>query len=77
MKRSGFTLIELLVMIAVITVVMGIGFWGGKTKARAEYRQQMVDRGVAHYETDKVGKVQCVWNTPEVVTVTVTNDVVK
>ena len=77
MKKNGFTLIELLVLIAIIAVAMGLGFTVGKTKAKAEYKQEMVAKGVAHYEVDKDGNVSCLWNTPEVVTVAVTNSVLK
>jgi len=77
MKRTGFTLIELLVLIAIIAVVMGIGFWAGRAKSDAGHKQEMVDRGFAHYEVDGSGKSRCVWDKPDVVTTTVTNDVVK
>ena len=75
MKKTGFTLLELLVLIAIIVVVMGIGFWVGKTKARAEFKQEVVQRGAAHFEVDEHGEAQCVWNKP--IVESVTNSIVK
>ena len=75
MKKLGFTLIELIVLIIAVVMVFGLGFGLGAEKARARFKQEMVDKKVAHYETDNNGKVKCLWNTSDVVTVT--NNVVE
>ena len=77
MKKSGLTLIELLAMVVVAAIVFGFGFIVGAEKTKSKFMQELVDRKVAHYETDRYGKVKCLWNTSDVVTVTVTNNLVE